>query len=115
MRMKAVVLSAVALGAASGGAVAQYDGARDCESFANAFYKKHDSSFKRFIIDRNTVEEIAFDDNVGSQHVTAIFRGRAKYMDTERTVTGTFICLHGGPRNSALFIHLIPNDRAETD
>jgi hypothetical protein len=76
--------------------------------FATILYKTRDTAFKNFAIDRNTVNEIEFDDNVGTQHVTAIFRGRATYSDSNRRVAGTFLCLHAGPGKSAVFIHLIP-------
>jgi hypothetical protein len=93
----------------AGGAVAQpYDGTGDCERHANAFYKARDSDFRSFVIDRNTVEESGFENNVGSQHVTAIFRGRATYIDRRRKHTGTFICLHAGPGKDALFVYLFP-------
>jgi len=91
-----------------GGAVAQYDGIGDCERFATTFYKTNNADFKNFVIDRNTVNEIGFDANVGSQHITAIYRGVATYTDTRRKIIGTFVCLHAGPGKSAVFIHLIP-------
>jgi hypothetical protein len=85
-----------------------YDGVGDCERYATGYYKSHDSAFRSFVIDRKTVEEVAYDDSVGSQHVEAIFRGRATYMDAGRKITGTFVCLHAGSGKNALFIYLIP-------
>lgn len=107
MGVRTVALAAMCSAMCWSGAGAQYDGTSDCEHFATAFYKAHDSTFKSFVIDRKTVNEIGFDDNVGTQHVTAIFRGRATYADSNRRVTGTFLCLHAGPGKSAVFIHLI--------
>jgi len=106
IRMTALILAFAAM--CCGGAVAQYNGIGDCEHFATTLYKAKNADFKSFVIDRNTVNEIGFDDNVGSQHVTAIYRGLATYTDVRRKITGTFICLHAGPGKSAVFIHLIP-------
>src|SRR5260221_9439742 len=78
-------------------AIAQpYDGVGDCERFATAYYKRG-SDFRSFVIDRNNVEEVGFDDKVGARYVAAIFRGRAFYTDRRGRRSGTFICLHGGP------------------
>jgi hypothetical protein len=92
-----------------GAAFAQpYNGIADCERHAKEYYKASDSGFKSFVIDPKTVDEIAFEGNVGTQHVAAIWRGRATYVSQGRKVTGTFICLHAGGEKGALFIHLIP-------
>jgi hypothetical protein len=69
-------------------AVGQYDGIGGCERYANAFYKARDSEFRSFVIDRKTVDESAFEDNVGSQHVTAIFRGAQLMLIAVADVTG---------------------------
>ena len=93
----------------AGGAVAQpYNGIADCERHATAYYKARDTEFRSFVIDPKTVNEIRFDDKVGTQHVTAIWRGRATYTDRGKKFTGAFICLHAGGDKGALFIHLIP-------
>ena len=105
-RMTALVAGSVML---AGTVAAQpYDGTGDCERHAATFYKARDADFRSFVINRNTVEESAFEDNVGTQHVTAIFRGRATYTDRRGKHTGTFICLHAGSGKGALFVYLIP-------
>jgi hypothetical protein len=58
VRTESIVLAIGIFGLAWSDAIAQYDGTRDCESFANAFYKKKDPGFRLFTIDKNTVEEI---------------------------------------------------------
>ena len=109
MRKRRLAWTAALAALLSSAALAQpYDGVGDCERYATAYYKAHDDAFRSFVIDRNTVEEVAYDDNVGSQHVEAIFRGRATYAKLGRRITGTFVCLHAGPGKSALFIYLIP-------
>jgi hypothetical protein len=97
------------LGAALSVAAAQpYDGVRDCEAHATTFYKARDAEFRSFAIDRNTVEESQYEANVGSQHVTAVFRGRGTYTDSGRKFTGTFLCLHAGAGKGAVFLYLFP-------
>src|SRR5437867_162466 len=59
-------------------AVAQYDAIGDCQRHATEFYQR-DSDFRSFAIDARSVEEVAYDGNVGSQYIAAIFRGRATY------------------------------------
>jgi hypothetical protein len=101
---------AVALGAAivAGNAAAQtYDGIADCERLAKAVYSRN-ADFKSFVIDRKSVEEERFDDKVGSQHVEAIWRGRAIYSNRREMRSRTFICLHGGGDKGALFIYMMP-------
>jgi hypothetical protein len=107
MHLKAVALamSATILG---GGAVAQpHDGIADCERHAKAVYGR-DADFKSFVIDRRTVEEERFDDKIGSQHVEAIWRGRATYTSRREMRSRSFICLHAGGSNGALFIYMMP-------
>src|SRR5262245_53059222 len=104
--MKTLTLAVGLLALFTGNSVAQYDGTGDCEQFANAFYKTRDADFRGFVIDRKTVEESAFEEDVGFQHVTAIFRGRATYVDRRSRRAGTFICLHAGPAKGAVFVYL---------
>jgi hypothetical protein len=100
---------AVALGVAlADDAAAQaYDGIADCERHAKAVYSR-DPNFKSFVIDRSTVEEERFDNKIGSQHVEAIWRGRATYTNRREMRSRSFICLHGGGDTGALFIYLMP-------
>ena len=85
-----------------------YDGVTDCQHHASAFHKARDSDFIGFAIDRSSVEESAFEDSVGSQYVTAVFRGRATYTDRRGKRSGTFICLHAGSGKGAVFVYFIP-------
>ena len=65
MRIRTTALIVPFAAISCGGAVAQYDGIGDCERFATTFYKTNNADFKNFVIDRNTVNEIGFDANVG--------------------------------------------------
>lgn len=70
-----------------------------------------DPDFKSFVIDRNTVEEIGVDRNIGSRYIAAIFRGLARYDGGAGKINGTFICLHGDPGKGAPFTHPLGVDR----
>jgi hypothetical protein len=108
MRARSIALAVGVTVAFSGATLAQpYNGIADCEKHAKAFFGR-DADFKSFIIDPKTVNEIAFDDKVGSQYVAAIWRGRAAYTTRSGKFTRTFICLHGGGDKGALFIHMLP-------
>jgi hypothetical protein len=108
MGVRTAALQVASVAMLAGGAVAQpYDGIGDCESHATAYYKARDSEFRSFVINRNTVEESAFEDKVGSQHVSAIFDGRATYTDRRGKRTGRFICLHAGSGKGAVFVYMI--------
>jgi hypothetical protein len=104
-----VLASVIGLALSNPSFAQPYDGTGDCQTYATAFYKARDPDFRSFVIDRNTVEESAYEENVGTQHVTAIFRGRATYTDRRGRRTSTFICLHAGSGKGALFVYLFPH------
>ncbi len=107
MCVKAMALAVGAAMVAGNAAAQSYDGIADCERHAKAFFSRH-ADFKSFVIDRSTVEEERFDDKIGSQHVEAIWRGRATYTNRREMRSRSFICLHGGGDKGALFVYMMP-------
>jgi hypothetical protein len=109
MSVRTISLAAGAAATLASSVVAQpYNGIADCERYATSYYKAGDPDFMSFVINPNTVEEITFDNMVGSQHVAAVWRGRGTYTSRNKKFTGTFICLHAGGEKGALFIYLFP-------
>ena len=85
-----------------------YNGIADCERYATEYFKGGDPDFLSFVIDSNTVEEVSFDNKIGSQYIAAIWRGRGTYRSRSKKFTATFVCLHAGGKEGALFIYLFP-------
>src|SRR6185369_5106938 len=76
----AALLLALALPAtAAPRAKTRFDGIRDCERLAAVQFKRHNPAFRRLLIDRATVEDDKFADNVGPTFVSTIYHGKAAY------------------------------------
>lgn len=84
------------------------DGLRDCEKLAAVKFKRENSAFKKFEIDRTGVEEDKFADKVGTQSVSTVYHGNAVYQSSGEPDTVRFICLHGGLGNGAVFVYTLP-------
>ena len=104
-----VLLLALALPAvAAPRAKTRFDGIRDCERLAAVQFKRHNPTFKRFVIDRAKVDVDKYADKVGSTFVSTIYHGKASY-DAGRGAHATrFICLHGGGGQDAVFVYTLP-------
>ena len=84
------------------------DGLRDCEKLAAAKFKRENSSFKRFAIARDNVEEDKFADKVGTQFISTIYHGKAIYLSGAEPADVRFICLHAGLGKGAVFVYILP-------
>jgi hypothetical protein len=84
------------------------DGLRDCEKLAAVKFKQDNPAFKRFTIDRATVEEDKFTDKVGSQFVSTVYHGTANYQAAGHAQSVRFICLHAGVGKGAVFVYTLP-------
>ena len=106
-------LLAIALGQATPADAAprttRFDGIRDCERLAAVQFKRHNPLFKRFIIDRATVEDDKYADNVGPMFVSTIYHGKATYDAGKGAQPTRFICMHGGVGKDAVFVYTLPN------
>jgi putative N-acetylmannosamine-6-phosphate epimerase len=85
----------------------KFDALRQCEHRAAVQFKRHDPQFRRFMIDRATIEENKYADQVGTQFVSTIYLGKATYEGGAGPKAVRFICLHGGYRRGALFVYTI--------
>jgi hypothetical protein len=86
----------------------KFDGLRQCERFGVLQFRKHNPGFRRFLIDRATVSEDRFVDQVGQQFVSTIYHGRATYEAAAGPKPVRFICLHAGYRRGPVFVYTLP-------
>ena len=87
----------------------KFDGIRDCERMGSVQFKRHNPAFKRFVIDRSTVENDKYADKVGQTFVSTIYHGKATYEASTGPRPARFICLHGGVGQNAAFVYTMPD------
>jgi hypothetical protein len=87
----------------------RFDGIRDCERLGATQFRKHNPAFKRFVIDRSSVEVDKYADKVGRTFVSTIYHGKATYDAGKGLHPTRFICLHGGVGDDAVFVYTLPN------
>jgi hypothetical protein len=87
----------------------KFDGIRDCERLGSVQFKRHNPAFKRFVIDRATVEDDKYADKVAQTFVSTIYHGKATYDAATGPRPTRFICLHGGVGQNAVFVYTMPD------
>ena len=80
---------------------------RACERYAAVEFKRRNPAFRRFLIDRSSVEVDNFADKVGNQFVSTVFHGRATYEASGGPRTVRFICLHAGVSTGPVFVYTL--------
>jgi hypothetical protein len=109
--VKWLVIGLILAGLMTSPAIAQrtrYDGLRQCERLAGLQFRRSNSAFRRFIIDRSSVQTDRFADKVGSQFVSTVYHGKALYEADKGIKTVRFICLHAGFARGAVFVYTLP-------
>lgn len=86
----------------------KFDGLRQCERFGALQFRKQNPAFRRFLIDRSTVSDDKFVDQVGQQFVSTIYHGKATYEAGNGPKPVRFICLHAGYRRGPVFVYTLP-------
>lgn len=86
----------------------KFDGLRQCERFGALQFRKHNPAFRRFMIDRSSVNEDKYVDQVGQQFVSTIYHGKATYEAGNGPKPVRFICLHAGYRRGPVFVYTLP-------
>jgi hypothetical protein len=87
----------------------KFAGLRECERFGAVQFLRQNPTFRRFIIDRSSVEEDKFAAQAGTQFVSTIYHGKALYeAGTAGPKTVRFICLHAGYRRGPVFVYTMP-------
>ena len=80
----------------------------DCAHYAMSSFKRRDTSFRRFVIDRASVSEDHYAAMAGNQFVSTVYSGSATYETTDGTRKVMFICLYGGIQRGAVFVYTLP-------
>jgi hypothetical protein len=86
----------------------RFQGITQCSRFASVQFARHDPSFRRFVIERVSVQEDKFADLVGNQFVSTVYYGRATYEGASGPKRVRFICLHGGYSKGPVFVYALP-------
>ena len=113
MGVKATILVAglVVLALTSMPAQAQrtrFQGITQCSRHAAVQFSRHDPAFRRFVIERVSVQDDKFADQVGNQFVSTIYHGRAIYEGGAGPKRVRFICLHAGTSKGVVFVYALP-------
>jgi hypothetical protein len=102
-----LVLALAASAVAAPRAKTRFDGIRDCERLGAVQFKRHNAAFRRFVIDRSSVEDDKYAELVGPTFVSTIYHGKATYDAGKGAKTTRFICLHGGVGKDAVFVYTL--------
>jgi hypothetical protein len=86
----------------------RFQGITQCSRFASVQFARRDPNFRRFVIERVTVQDDKYADMVGNQFVSSVFYGRAIYEGASGPKRVRFICLHGGSSKGPVFVYAIP-------
>ena len=86
----------------------RFQGISQCSRFASVQFSRHDPAFKRFVIERVTVQDDKFADLVGNQFVSTVYTGKAIYEGAAGAKRMRFICLHGGTNKGPVFVYVLP-------
>jgi hypothetical protein len=85
----------------------RFDIINSCERLGMVKFKRHDAAFRRFVIDRASVEADKFADRAGNQFISTVFRGKALYEAGAGPKTVNFICLSGGAGRGPVFVYTL--------
>lgn len=117
MGVKAVVLAAGIVGGLAAVALSaipaqaqrtRFQGVSQCSRYGSVQFSRRDSHFRRFVIERASVQDDRFAGMVGNQFVSTIFYGKATYEAAGGPKRMRFICLHGGTVKGPVFIYVMP-------
>ena len=85
----------------------RFDALLGCERRGAVQFKVHDPAFRRFLIDRASVEVDRFADRVGNQFISTIYHGKATLELASGTRSVRFICLHAGVAKGPVFVYTL--------
>jgi len=86
----------------------RFQGITQCSRFAAVQFSRSDPSFRRFVIERVTVQDDKFANMIGNQFVSSVYYGRATYEGAGAPKRVRFICLHGGTTKGPVFVYATP-------
>jgi hypothetical protein len=85
----------------------RFDALLGCERHAAVQFKLHNPAFRRFVIERASVEVDRFADKVGNQFISTIYHGQAILELANGAKTVRFICLHAGVAKGPVFVYTL--------
>ena len=86
----------------------RFQGISQCTRFATVIFSRRDPAFKRFVIERVTVQDDRYASLVGNQFVSTVYYGRAIYEGAAGPKRMRFICLHAGTSKGPVFVYAMP-------
>jgi hypothetical protein len=86
----------------------RFQGISQCSRFAAVQFSRRDPAFRRFVIERVTVQDDKFAGMVGNQFVSTIYYGRATYEASGGPKRVRFVCLHGGISKGPVLVYAMP-------
>ena len=102
-------LAAVALSAVPAQAQrTRFQGITQCARYGSVQFSRRDPNFRRFVIERVTVQDDRFAGMAGNQFVSSVFYGKATYEAAGGPKRMRFICLHGGTAKGPVFVYVMP-------
>ena len=86
----------------------RFQGITQCSRQATMQFSRRDPTFRRFVIERVSVQDEKYAEMVGNQYISSIFHGRALYEGAGGPKRVRFICLHAGFSKGAVFVYTLP-------
>jgi hypothetical protein len=86
----------------------RFQGITQCARYASVQFARRDPGFRRFVIERITVQDEKYAEMVGNQFVSTVFSGRAIYEAAGGPKRVRFICLHAGFTKGPVFVYTLP-------
>ena len=71
-------------------------------------FSRRDPGFRRFVIERVSVQDEKYADMVGNQYISTVYYGRATYEGSGGAKRVRFVCLHAGFSKGAVFVFTMP-------
>jgi hypothetical protein len=86
----------------------RFQGITQCSRQAVAQFGRRDPGFRRFVIERVSVQDEKYADMVGNQYISTVYYGRATYEAGGGPKRVRFVCLHAGFTKGAVFVFAMP-------
>ncbi len=102
-------LGAVALSAVPAQAQrTRFQGITQCARYGSVQFSRRDTAFRRFVIERASVQDDKFAGMAGNQFVSTVFYGKATYEAAGGPKRMRFVCLHAGTTKGPVFVYVMP-------
>ena len=86
----------------------RYQAIGQCSRLAAVQFARRDPGFRRFVIERVSVQDDKYAGMVGNQFVSSVIYGRATYEGAAGPKRVRFICLHAGYSKGPVFVYAMP-------